>query len=271
MEFLQNFELEIRLGSFLVLLCGMLLWEQFRPRRPPTISRLRRRLNNLGLVGIGAVTIYILFPIATVGTAQLAEARNLGLFRTVSSPNWVSTCGSFVILELAIYVQHVTFHKVPWLWRLHRVHHSDGDFDTTTGIRFHPIELIISMLYKMTIIIVIGAPVAAVIFFEVVLNGTALFNHGNVSLPPRLEHWARLVFVTPDVHRVHHSVLVKETNSNYGFFLTWWDRLFGTFRSQPQHGHDGMRIGLTQFAPQRSVAVGSLLVQPFAHNSMSGS
>jgi sterol desaturase/sphingolipid hydroxylase (fatty acid hydroxylase superfamily) len=266
MEFLQVFEVEIRLGSFLVLMVVMLLWEQFRPRRPPSISRLRRRLNNISLVGIGAAIIYVSFPIASVGAAQLADARDWGLFRTISAPDWFVICASFVILEFAIYVQHVTFHKVPWLWRLHRVHHSDGDFDTTTGIRFHPLELMISMLFKMTIIVLIGAPVAAVILFEVLLNGTALFNHGNVSLPPRLERWARLVFVTPDVHRVHHSVLIQETNSNYGFFLTWWDRLVGTFTSQPRDGHDGMHIGLKQFSPEQTVPVGALLLQPFRRN-----
>ncbi|MDZ7736662.1 MAG: sterol desaturase family protein [Gammaproteobacteria bacterium] len=176
---------------------------------------------------------------------------------------WLAVVVSFLALDLLIYGQHIAFHKIPWLWRLHRVHHTDTAIDATTGVRFHPIEIVLSMLLKMLGVALLGAPVLAVILFEVVLNATSLFNHANINLPLDIDRWLRRVVVTPDMHRVHHSVVRRETDSNFGFNLPWWDRLFGTYRAQPQAGHLQMRIGLDIFRDRRSRWLHWLLLQPF--------
>jgi sterol desaturase/sphingolipid hydroxylase (fatty acid hydroxylase superfamily) len=256
----------IRLASFVGVIVVMLAWETLAPRRRPATPRLQRWVSNLGLVAIDAAVLRLVFPVVAVGAAAWAEAAGIGLFnaRPGLAPAWLAFIATLLVLDLAIWAQHFAMHKVPWLWRLHRVHHSDVDYDTTTGVRFHPIEIAASMLYKIAIVVALGAPAAAVLAFEVVLSATSLFNHGNVRLPTKLDRPLRLVIVTPDMHRVHHSWHREETDSNYGFNLSVWDRLFGTYRAQPRDGHTGMTIGLHAFRAGRDGVLDRLLVQPFA-------
>src|SRR3989454_9618231 len=209
----------------------MAIWELFTPRRPQAIGRNWRWPNNLGVVAVDVLLVRILLPITAVGLALFAEARGIGLFNMIALPMWVSIPASVILLDLAIYLQHVLFHAVPALWRLHRMHHADLAFDVTTGLRFHPIEILLSMLLKLAVIAALGAPAVAVLIFEVLLNATSMFNHGNVRIPERFDRVLRWLVVTPDMHRVHHSVLPRETNSNFGFNLPWWDRLFRTYPS----------------------------------------
>jgi sterol desaturase/sphingolipid hydroxylase (fatty acid hydroxylase superfamily) len=194
---------------------------------------------------------------------MLAESRGWGLFHLLDTPLWLSLVVSVAALDFAIYLQHRLFHAVPLLWRLHRMHHADLEIDVTTGARFHPIEILLSMIIKLGVVIALGAPAAAVLMFEVLLNATSMFNHGNVRLPLAADRLLRWVVVTPDMHRVHHSILPRETNSNFGFNLPWWDRLLGTYRPQPEAGHDGMTIGLDIFRDVRELRLDRLLLQPF--------
>jgi sterol desaturase/sphingolipid hydroxylase (fatty acid hydroxylase superfamily) len=198
-----------------------------------------------------------------VGLALIANARALGLFNEVQLPAWIAVVASVILLDLAIYFQHVLFHAVPVLWRLHRMHHADLDIDVTTGLRFHPIEILLSMVIKLAVVIALGAPALAVLLFEVLLNATSLFNHSNVRIPERFDGVLRWVVVTPDMHRVHHSILLRETNSNFGFNLPWWDRLFGTYRPQPAAGQESMTIGIEQFRDPRELGLDRMLLQPF--------
>jgi sterol desaturase/sphingolipid hydroxylase (fatty acid hydroxylase superfamily) len=198
-----------------------------------------------------------------VGVAWLAVDRGWGLLNNIGLPFWLSFIGSVVALDLVVYLQHVLFHAVPGFWRLHMVHHADLDFDVTTGNRFHPIEILLSMLVKASAVVVLGPPVAAVLAFEVLLNATSMFNHGNVRIPTGLDRALRLLVVTPDMHRVHHSVVPIETNSNFGFNLPWWDRILGTYRAQPRAGHLGMTIGVRQFRDPQRLTLGRLLALPF--------
>jgi sterol desaturase/sphingolipid hydroxylase (fatty acid hydroxylase superfamily) len=253
----------IRFGAFAGILAGMALWETLAPRRRLEIGRLRRWPSNLGIVFLDTLLLRVLFPTAAVGVAFVAEARGWGLFQALNAPRLLAIILSVVLLDLAIYLQHVLFHAVPALWRLHRVHHADLDFDTTTGVRFHPIEILLSMALKMGVVAALGAPAVAVLIFEVLLNGTSLFNHGNVRLPAGFDRILRLVVVTPEMHRVHHSILAHETNSNFGFNLPWWDRLFGTYRAQPEAGHEGMTIGIEEFRDPREQWLDRMLLQPF--------
>jgi sterol desaturase/sphingolipid hydroxylase (fatty acid hydroxylase superfamily) len=257
----------IRLGCFTGVLLLMMLWEWRAPRRPQRIGRLRRWPHNLLLVLINTLVLRWCFPLAAVGAALLASERGWGMFNAFSVPIWASIVLSLLILDLLIYLQHRLFHAVPLLWRLHRVHHADLEFDVTTGLRFHPFEILLSMVLKLVAVTLLGAPALAVLLFEVLLNATAMFNHGNVRLPTRLDKWLRLMLVTPDMHRVHHSVIPKETDSNFGFNLPWWDRLFGTYRAQPQAGQIGMIIGLNQFRNPTELGLHRLLLQPFRRSS----
>ncbi len=191
-----------------------------------------------------------------------AQEHGWGLLNNVDLPNWVELTAGIIILDLAIYLQHVMFHAVPILWRLHMMHHADLDYDLTTGLRFHPVEIVLSMILKMTIIVALGPPMVSVLAFEIILNGMALFNHGNIKLPLSADHFLRLFVVTPDMHRVHHSVIIHETNSNYGFNLSIWDRLFGTYLAQPSKGHEDMIIGLSQFRDHRRLTLPWLLILP---------
>jgi sterol desaturase/sphingolipid hydroxylase (fatty acid hydroxylase superfamily) len=256
------YEPYIRLGAFGGVFAVMAFWELVGPRRAQSIGRGWRWPNNLGVVVANTLLVRLLFPTTAVGLALLAETRGFGLFNVVALPAWVGVLASVIILDLAIYLQHVLFHAVPVLWRLHRMHHSDLEFDVSTGLRFHPVEILLSMLIKFMVIGAVGAPAIAVVIFEVLLNATAMFNHGNVRIPPVVDRALRWLVVTPDMHRVHHSILPGETNSNFGFNMPWWDRMFGTYRAQPRHGHDGMTIGVAQFCDPGELRLDRMLVQP---------
>lgn len=257
-----NQELILRLAAFAGVLVVILSWEALRPRRPATRDRWRRRLNNLLLVLINTGLLRLVMALAGVSAAVAVDTWNWGLFNRIDIGYWPAFILSIVLLDLIIYGQHVVFHKVGFLWRLHRVHHSDKDLDATTGLRFHPFEILLSMAVKIGAVILLGVPLAAMIIFEVILNATSMFNHGNIYIPPALDRRLRLIIVTPDMHRVHHSVIRRETDSNYGFNLPWWDRLFHTYRPQPEAGHQGMEIGLLEFRQKDTVSLTGLLVQP---------
>jgi len=263
-DMLLHYEPALRLGAFLGIFALMALWERLAPRRPLTQPWTTRWLNNLLLVSLNTAVLRLLFPAAAVGMAAVATERHWGLLQQLDWPGWLATLLGVVALDAAIYLQHVLFHAVPVLWRLHRVHHADLDIDVTTGARFHPLEIVLSMLIKFAVILVLGPPVLAVLLFEVLLNATSMFNHGNVRLPLALDRWLRGVIVTPDMHRVHHSHLEHETNSNFGFNLSCWDRLCGTYRAQPEEGHTGMHIGIDTWRdPAHCTRLAGLLLLPF--------
>jgi len=253
----------IRLAILLGIFAAMAAWEIFAPRRDQKLARRARWPGNIGIVVLDSVLVRLVFPTTAVGFALFAEARGWGLFHTVELPAWVSVPLATAALDLAIYLQHVLFHAVPALWRLHRMHHADLEIDVTTGARFHPIEILLSMGLKLGVVAALGAPPLAVLIFEVLLNATSMFNHSNVCMPARLDRVLRWIVVTPDMHRVHHSVLVRETNSNFGFNLPWWDRLFGTYRNQPAAGHEKMTIGIEQFRDPAEQRLDRMLTQPF--------
>ncbi len=257
-------EAAIRLGFFLGIFALMALWEVRAPRRALSVSRSQRWTSNIGLVVLNSILLRLVFPAAAVGMAAIAEARGWGVLNAVGLPLWLAVPVAVIVLDFVIWLQHVMFHAVPALWRLHRVHHADLDYDLTTGARFHPIEILLSMVIKFAAIMVLGPPVVAVILFEVILNGMAMFNHGNVGLPAGLDRVLRWLVVTPDMHRVHHSVEDDETNSNFGFNLSWWDRLLGTYRDQPRAGHAGMTIGIRGYRDPREVdRLPGMLLLPF--------
>jgi len=258
-----NAELTVRIGAALGIFAAMALWEFVAPRRALSVGRLRRWPGNLGILVLDALRVRFLIPVAAAGTAAVAAQRGWGLLNITPWPAWLEILLGFVALDLAVYAQHVVFHKVPWLWRLHRMHHADLDIDVSTGLRFHPIEIILSMLIKVAVVVLVGAPMVAVVAFEVVLNATSMFNHSNAAMPVWLDRLVRLVVVTPDMHRVHHSVKRHETDSNYGFNLPWWDRLFGTYRALPEAGHDNMTIGLPTFRDPAELRLDRLITQPF--------
>ena len=256
-------ELLIRLGFFIGILIIMFLWEIIAPRRPLITSKVTRWVTNLGLVLIDSIAIRLVFPAALIGFASLFQLRGWGLFNLFGLPYLFNIVLGVLILDLAIYLQHVMFHSVPLLWRLHMVHHTDMDLDVTTGVRFHPIEILLSMGIKLAVVFLIGASSAAVLIFEVLLNGTSMFNHGNVRLPQNIDSIVRLLVVTPEMHRVHHSTIRWETNSNLGFNFPWWDRLFGTYRPQPAKGHLEMTIGLDQYKDPGKLTLPWLMALPF--------
>ena len=232
------------------------------PRRRLLYARRRRWLHNLGLLLVDIIVVRLFAPGAAIGVALAAQERGWGFLNLISLPSWAAFLIGVALLDLVIYFQHVMFHAVPTLWRLHRVHHADQDFDVTTGARFHPVEILISTAVKCAAVAAIGASPLAVLVFEVLLNATAMFNHANASLPGRAEGWLRWLVVTPDMHRVHHSVLYDESSSNFGFNLPWWDRLFGTYRRQPRLGHDAMAVGVDAFRSSEDLRLDQLLVQP---------
>ncbi len=260
---LLNNEIVIRLGFFGGIFAAMAVWELIAPRRALSQSKAVRWYANIGIVVINSGIARIVFPLAPVAVAVLAAERGWGVFNVVELPFWFAVSASVVILDFAIYLQHVMVHAVPMLWRLHRMHHADLDFDVTTGARFHPVEILLSVAIKMAVIVLVGAPAVAVLIFEVLLNATAMFNHSNIALPLGLDRVLRLLVVTPDMHRVHHSELAYETNSNFGFNLPWWDRLFGTYRDQPESGHQDMTIGLDLFREPGDLHLHRMLAQPF--------
>lgn len=253
----------IRLSAFLGIFSAMALWETASPRRRRDIPRLLRWSGNLGLVAINTALLRVAFPILAVGAALLAVEQGWGLFNLIEIPTWLAILISVALLDFAVYAQHVMFHFVPWFWRLHRLHHADLEFDVTTALRFHPLEIMLSMVIKLAVVVLLGAPAVAVLVFEVLLNATAMFNHANLRLPQSVDRGLRLFIVTPDMHRVHHSVRREETNSNYGFNLSVWDRFFGTYRAQPRDGHEAMTVGIEQFRTPRDLWLDRMLVQPF--------
>jgi len=262
--FVQDHEASIRLSFFLGIFAVMALWELSAPRRALTASKAVRWINNLGLVALNTVILRLLFPAAAVGIAAFAADQGWGLLNYFQTPAWIAIPAAVIAMDFVIWLQHVTVHAIPLLWRLHRVHHADPDYDVTTGARFHPIEIILSMLIKSATILLLGPPIVAVLIFEVLLNATAMFNHGNVRLPTGIDRVLRWFVVTPDMHRVHHSVEDDETNSNFGFNLPWWDRLFGTYRDQPRAGHEGMTIGIHGYRAPREVSwLPGMLMLPF--------
>ena len=252
----------IRLLCFAGVFALLALWELAAPRRNQDIGRAWRWPNNLGVVVLDSIVLRLIFPTAAVGMAIFAEERDWGFLNAVTLPGWAKIVLAFLALDLAIYLQHVLFHAVPALWRLHRMHHADLEFDVTTGVRFHPVEIVLSMLIKFAVVAALGAPALAVLIFEVMLNATSMFSHGNIRIPPAIDRWLRWIVVTPDMHRVHHSIERQETDSNFGFNLPWWDRLFGTYRPAPAAGHDGMVIGIPQFRDKRELRLDRMLMQP---------
>jgi sterol desaturase/sphingolipid hydroxylase (fatty acid hydroxylase superfamily) len=256
-------EASVRLGCFVAVLGAMAAWEVLSPRRALSQRRSLRWTNNLALAAFGTLLVRIALPVAAVGVAEFTAQRGLGLLNALRvAPVWAFPI-SLVALDLVIYLQHRLFHAVPLLWRLHRVHHADLDFDVTTGARFHPLEILLSMLVKFAAVLALGAPAAAVLAFEIVLNATSMFNHGNVGLWPRVDRVLRLFVVTPEMHRVHHSIERLETDSNFGFSLPWWDRLFATYCAQPAAGHEAMTIGIDAFRDTRELGLDRMLLQPF--------
>jgi sterol desaturase/sphingolipid hydroxylase (fatty acid hydroxylase superfamily) len=259
---LMAYEGLIRFAAFAGVIVAMALWESWAPKRRLAVGRTSRWPGNLGVLAVDVLVVRILFPTAAVGAALVCEARGWGLFNAVPVPFAAATLASVIVLDLAIYLQHVLFHAVPTLWRLHRMHHADLDIDVTTGVRFHPVEILLSLLIKFGVIALVGAPALAVLIFEVLLNATSMFNHGNVRMPAPVDRIVRLLVVTPDMHRVHHSITRAETNSNFGFNFPWWDRLFGTYRAQPAAGHEGMTIGLEVFRDPAELRLDRMLLQP---------
>jgi len=253
----------IRLSVFLGMFAIMATWEIVFPRRPLSRPKGERWLANILLTAINTAMVRFTVPALATGAAVLVAERGWGLFHQIDLPSSVVVLASVVALDLLIYVQHLVFHRVPLLWRLHRVHHTDLDFDVTTAVRFHPIEIFLSLLIKAAAVIALGAPMEAIFLFEILLNATAMFNHGNVRLPRVVDSILRLLIVTPDMHRVHHSVHSAETNSNYGFNLSIWDRVFSTYRAQPVDGHETMVIGLKAYREPVDLSLPFLLIQPF--------
>lgn len=264
LDFISAHEAEIRLAVFAGVLALMAALEFALPRRRTGVTRLRRWMTNLGLAATGTVVVRLAVPLLATGIALEAERRGFGLFHWTGTPYIAAFLISFIALDLMVYGQHVLFHKAGFLWRLHRIHHADPHVDATTGIRFHPVEILISMGLKMAAVALLGAPVAAVILFEVVLNATAMFNHSNLRIGDRTDRVLRLFIVTPDMHRVHHSVHRDEHDMNFGFSLSLWDRLFGTYRAAPREGHIAMRLGLSEYPSPAPERFGWSLINPFS-------
>jgi sterol desaturase/sphingolipid hydroxylase (fatty acid hydroxylase superfamily) len=256
-------EPQIRLGTFVGILLAMMVWERAAPLRALQQSLATRWSGNLGVAAISTLLARLVSPIAPAAVAALAATKGWGFFHLVEVPIWLALGLSILLLDGIIYAQHRVFHAVPILWRLHRMHHTDLELDATTALRFHPLEILLSLLVKIAAVLLLGAPVVAVIAFEIILNATAMFNHSNVRIPHTIDRWLRLVVVTPLMHRVHHSVVGDETNSNFGFNLPWWDRLFGTYRAAPAAGYENMIVGLSVFRSPEASRLDRLLIQPF--------
>ena len=261
----------IRFAVFLGVFLAMALIELLSPKRRLTVSKRRRWLTNLGISVTGTLLLRLMamlaVPVAAIAAAVYAEQHKIGLLNQVDWPSWLKTVTALLVLDLAIWAQHLASHKVPLFWRLHRVHHADRDIDVTTAVRFHPIEIGLSMLWKIVVVVPLGASPLAVFLFEVILNACAMFNHANIALPVQLDEILRLVVVTPDMHRVHHSVRDQEHDSNYGFNLSVWDRLFRTYTPQPEGGHKGMTIGLTPYQSEAPTKFGWSVLLPFRHTT----
>lgn len=263
MEFLVSNESTVRLSIFFGVLVAMALLEALLPKKKRSMPRLQRWVTNLSLVVIDSVVLRLVTPVLAIGVASWALTNNIGLLNWLRLPVVAEFLVAFLLLDMLIYIQHVISHKLPVLWRFHKVHHTDRDIDVTTGVRFHPIEIILSMLYKLACVALIGPSVVVVIVFEIALNASAMFNHSNLSLTKPFDRFLRIFVVTPDFHRVHHSVIHSETDSNYGFFLSVWDRLFSTYIDQPQETHQGMVIGLNEHQTEQPSKLLWSLAVPF--------
>lgn len=262
-ELIFKYESYIRLISFFGLFALLTLWEISSPKRELLQLRQFRWFSNIGLIVISSVLIRFIVPTAAVGVAFHVEENNLGFLNYYELPFVIHFLLAFILMDLSIYFQHVMFHSLPLFWRFHRVHHSDLDCDVTTGLRFHPFEMLISIIFKFLIILSIGAPVITVVIFEIILNAASMFTHSNIKVPHTIERMFRWFFVTPDMHRIHHSIHENETNSNFGFFISWWDRLFDTYISQPQDGHEKMELGLSFFREPKWQNLRWLIYLPF--------
>ncbi|MGH6682464.1 MAG: sterol desaturase family protein [Pseudolabrys sp.] len=258
-----SLEIVVRVGGSAAIFACLALWEWLAPRRALVAGRRPRWPGNLGILAIDIVAVRLLVPTAAVGVALIAASRGWGLLPLLGLPGWAAVAVAVIALDLMIYIQHVVFHHVPVLWRVHRMHHADLDIDVTTGVRFHPLEILLSLAIKMAAVVMLGVPALAVLIFEVLLNATSMFNHSNVALPPRLELIVRWIVVTPQMHQVHHSIERAETDSNFGFNLPWWDRLFGTYRAKPVAGEQAVTIGLPIFRDVAESTIVRLLTQPF--------
>ncbi|WP_417685896.1 sterol desaturase family protein [Pseudidiomarina gelatinasegens] len=259
-------EATIRLSIFLGVMVAMAAWEIFAPKREPRYSRAKRWPANLGIVVIDSLITRLLLPAGLVSIALYAAQHNWGLLHQVEAPAWLAVVIAVVALDIAIYWQHRLFHRIPILWRIHRMHHADPDFDVTTGLRFHPVEIVLSLGIKAVVVVALGAPALAIIIFEVVLNACSLFNHGNVALPQGIERWTRKVLITQELHRIHHSTVPRETNSNYGFSVSWWDHVFGSYTDKPEAGSDGVDIGLSNYREaKQTTTLWGLMRIPFVN------
>ena len=263
MTWITENEVLLRLAFFFGILLAFLLLEYWWPRRQLKMKRSIRWSRNLSIIAISTACVRVLVPFTAAGVAIYAQQNQMGLLNIMSIPTAISILVSIVLLDLLIYTQHVAFHHIPLLWRLHQVHHIDQEIDVTTGIRFHPIEIILSTFIKCASVLLLGIPFSAVIIFEILLNATAMFNHSNIILPKKVDQFLRLILITPDMHRVHHSVIPSETNSNFGFNLPWWDRIFKTYQAQPQKGHILMEIGLKQHQNVAKTKLTTVLAMPF--------
>lgn len=259
----MSIDVVLRLSAFIGVLGLMASWEVLAPRRPLSTAKLGRWAANLSIVALDSIIIRLIFAAGAVGAALVAAERDWGVLNHLSWPLWVEFVLTIVVLDFVLYVQHVMFHAVPLFWRFHMMHHADLDCDVTTGLRFHPVEVVLSMGIKLGAVVLIGAAPASVLLFEILLNATSMFNHSNVWMPAAVDRALRWVLVTPDMHRIHHSTVPMETNSNFGFNLPWWDRLLGTYRHEPIHGHTGMMIGLEQFRDPRRLTLLGMLLLPF--------
>ena len=263
-RYIMEYEKTIRMSFFGGMLALIGLWEFLSPRRKQIISRIKRWPNNLGIVFLNSAVLQIIFPFMGAGMAALAIENDWGIFNIIEVPYATALVLSIIIMDMVIYLQHVMVHAVPLLWRLHQVHHADTEYDVTTGARFHTLEIILSMGIKFATIALLGAPVAAVVIFEIILNAAAMFNHGNIKLPESIDKILRWFIVTPDMHRIHHSTTANEANSNFGFNLPWWDRIFGTYKAQPEKGHEKMEIGIhSPRDEKRTVWITGMLILPF--------
>jgi sterol desaturase/sphingolipid hydroxylase (fatty acid hydroxylase superfamily) len=262
-DWLLDHEPAIRLGAFLGVFAAMAAWEAAAPRRPRTLPRAARWPGNLGVVAVDALLLRFAVPGSAVAVAAIADSRGWGVLGALALPGWLEAALAVALLDLAIWAQHVVFHRLPPLWRLHRMHHADLDLDVSSGGRFHPLEILLSIAIKFTVIVALGASPLAVLIFEVLLNASSMFNHSNVAIPQAVDRLLRLAVVTPDMHRVHHSVRRDETDSNFGFCMPWWDRAFGTYAAAPRAGQEGMTIGLPAFRDPAELRLDRLLTQPF--------
>lgn len=259
----QEIDMIIRVIIFFIVFIMVASAETVVPRRKLMLSKAHRWFTNIVIVALNPVVVKSIFPILPIGLSILALEKGWGMFNLIDIPHWLKVVVSVMLLDLAVYTQHVLHHSIHILWRLHMVHHADMEIDLTTGLRFHPIEILISMAIKLSVIMALGTPPLAVLIFEVAINATSMFNHGNIHIPVKVDKIIRLLVVTPDMHRVHHSVIVRETNSNYGFNLPWWDRLFGTYRAQPAKGHTNMTIGIASYQNPTKLNLIRLLIMPF--------